>query len=125
MSYNDNYDYYDDDKNNYQNDENYNSPAQPMLVSSASDLVAAASGGGDCCPHVVDPLLFAAILAGIAIIGFYLHQQITMNLRKRRKRRQTNMFVQDEPLLQGESACYRDRKAIQATHCGRSTLDGN
>ncbi len=58
------------------------------LAMSSNDLVAAASGGGDCCPHVVDPLLFTAALVAIPVAVFYLNQQITMNLgRKRRRKR--------------------------------------
>ena len=53
------------------------------------DLAVAASGGGDdCCPHVVDPLLFVGALAGVAIATYFIRQAITMNImrRKRRKR---------------------------------------
>lgn len=52
------------------------------------DLAGAASGGGEpCCAHVVSPLVFFAILAGLAIVTYFLRQAITMNLgRKRRKR---------------------------------------
>ena len=52
------------------------------------DLAGAASGGGEpCCAHVVSPLVFFAILAGLAIVTYFLRQAITKNLgRKRRKR---------------------------------------
>ena len=52
------------------------------------DLAGAASGGGgECCAHVVSPLVFLATLAGLAIATFFLRMAITMNLRRKRRRR--------------------------------------
>ena len=50
------------------------------------DQAIAASGGGDCCPHVVDPLLFTSVLAAVPIVTFFIRQAITMNIMGRRKR---------------------------------------
>jgi hypothetical protein len=36
------------------------------------DLVAAASGSGECCPLVVDPLTFVALLTFIAAAAYFL-----------------------------------------------------
>ena len=53
-----------------------------------ADLAGAASGGGDdCCAHVVSPLVFFAVLAALAIVTYFLRQAITMNLGRRRKKR--------------------------------------
>ena len=53
-----------------------------------SDQVAAfSSGGGDCCPHVVDAGFYFAILAGIAVAVYLINEAITMNLRRRKRRK--------------------------------------
>ena len=75
------YDYYN---NQHQGSNSAKNPRR-------SDLVAAASAGGDCCPHVVDPIFYFGILAGIAVAVYYINQAITMNLRRRKRRkRNTN-----------------------------------
>ena len=80
-------DYYD-----YGHENDYK--AKPKHNHRHRDLVKSGSGsyGRDCCPHVVDPLLFTAILAGIAVVTFLLNQSITMNIMGRRKRSQ-NSFI--------------------------------
>ena len=40
-----------------------------------------------CCPIVVDPLTFTALLGGIAAATFFLNTLITMNITKKRRRR--------------------------------------
>ncbi len=55
------------------------------------DLAIAASGGGDqCCAHVVSSKVFLAVLAGLAIATYFIRQAITMNLGRRRRKRQVN-----------------------------------
>ena len=63
-----------------------------------SDLVAAASGGGDCCPHVVDPLFYGAILAGIAAAVYFINIEITMNLRRRKRRKRNAKCDMDDQI---------------------------
>ena len=42
--------------------------------------------GGECCPLVVDPLSWLALLAGIAVATFLLQQAIVANIGRRRRR---------------------------------------
>ena len=52
------------------------------------------SGGGDCCPLVVDPLTYAALLGFIALATYFLNILIAMSMlmmrRKRRRKRELN-----------------------------------
>ncbi len=77
------YDQYEDEEQS-----NYQQHFVQRRKKPGSDLAGASSGGGEpCCAHVVSPLVFFAILAGLAIVTYFLRQAITMNLgRKRRKR---------------------------------------
>ena len=61
-------------------------------------MVAAASGGGDCCPHVVDPLFYGAILAGIAAAVYFINIEITMNLRRRKRRKRNAKCDMDDQI---------------------------
>merc|ERR1712045_615012 len=62
---------------------------------SGSDLLGAfSSGGSDCCPPVVDPLTFIALLGFIAAATYFLQQQITMLLGRRRRKRSYNERLQ-------------------------------
>ena len=46
---------------------------------SGSDLLGAfSSGGGDCCPPVVDPLTFLALLGFIAAATYFLQRKIIL-----------------------------------------------
>ena len=47
--------------------------------------------GGQCCPLVVDPLSWLALLAGIAVATFLLQQAIVANIGKRKRRRRDVM----------------------------------
>ena len=41
------------------------------------------SSGGDCCPLVVDPLTFAALLGFIALATYFFNEQIAMSMLAR------------------------------------------
>ena len=53
-----------------------------------TDLAGAFSGHGDCCPLVVDPLTYIALLSFLVAATYFLWVAVTMNImgRKRRKR---------------------------------------
>ena len=53
------------------------------------DHYGAYSGGGDCCPLVVDPLTYSALLAFLAAAVYFFQVLIEMSMlaKKRRKRR--------------------------------------
>ena len=80
------YDQYEDEENGSQNHYIQRRKKTP------SDLAGAASGGGECCAHVVSPLVFLATFAGLAIATFFLRMAITKKLGKRRRRRSEVMY---------------------------------
>lgn len=43
--------------------------------------------GKKCCPHVVDPVAFTALLAAIPLVTVFLNMQILDNIGRKRKRR--------------------------------------
>ena len=53
-----------------------------------TDLAGAFSGHDDCCPLVVDPLTYIALLSFLVAATYFLWVAVTMNImgRKRRKR---------------------------------------
>ena len=96
------YDYYNSDTEqnydspqyeynyDYQNTQNQGTRSTKKSPNRKSDQVAAfSSGGGDCCPHVVDPIFYFAILAGIGVAVYYINEAITMNLRRRKRRKRS------------------------------------
>ena len=52
------------------------------------------SGGGDCCPLVVDPLTYAALIGFIGLATYFFREFIAMSMlmmaRKRRRKRDFN-----------------------------------
>ena len=55
------------------------------------------SGYDDCCPPVVDPLTYIALLSFLAAAVYLLNEQIAMsNLMVRRKREVKNVFIEGE-----------------------------
>jgi hypothetical protein len=49
---------------------------------------AASSGyGDDCCPPVVDPFTWLALIGGIALATFFLQQAIVKNVMPKKKKR--------------------------------------
>jgi len=67
------------------------------LFSSSSLLGASTSGYGEkCCPPVVDPYTWLALIGGIALATFFLQQLIVMTtFGKRRKRREIEDITDD------------------------------
>ena len=57
-------------------------PSLSLPANSRTDLAAAGSSGygSDCCPPVVDPYTWLALIGGIALATFFLQQQIVMNI---------------------------------------------
>ena len=57
-----------------------------------SDHYGSFSSGGDCCPLVVDPLTYAALLGFLAAAVYFFQVLIEMSMlaRKRRKKRELN-----------------------------------
>ena len=49
------------------------------------------SYGDECCPPVVDPYTWAALIGGIALATFFLQMQIVANISGRRRRRRSEM----------------------------------
>ena len=60
------------------------------------DHYGAYSGGGDCCPLVVDPLTYAALLGFLAAAVYFFQVLIEMSMlmmrRKRRRKREFNFY---------------------------------
>ena len=53
---------------------------------------AASSGyGDDCCPPVVDPFTWLALIGGIALATFFLQQAIMKNVTPKKKKRDVYM----------------------------------
>ena len=53
------------------------------------------SGYGDCCPPVIDPLTYAALLGFIALATYFFERLIAMSmLMKKRKRREIGILVE-------------------------------
>ena len=60
--------------------------ARGLKLASPGGLVASADSDHDfCCPPVVDSSTWLGVVGGIAVVTFFLRQQITMNKRRRRR----------------------------------------
>ena len=58
------------------------------------------SGGGDCCPLVVDPLTYAALLAFLALATYFFNVLIAMSmLMKKRKKRDVDILVEKGKII--------------------------
>ena len=58
------------------------------------------SGGGDCCPLVVDPLTYAALLAFLALATYFFNVLIAMSmLMKKRKKRGFDILVEKGKII--------------------------
>ena len=59
------------------------------LKLASSGLVASADDHDFCCPPVVDSSTWLGVVGGIAVVTFFLRQQITMGKRRRRAVQET------------------------------------
>ena len=58
------------------------------------------SGGGDCCPLVVDPLTYAALLAFLALATYFFNVLIAMSmLMKKRKKRGIDILIEKGKII--------------------------
>ena len=72
------------------------------------------SGYGDCCPPVVDPLAFAALLGFLALAVYFFNNLIAMSMlmmrRKRRRKRELNLYSdtvsETFDALEGKYHCF-------------------
>ena len=80
----------------------------------AGDHYGSYSGGGDCCPLVVDPLTYAALLGFLAAAVYFFQVLIEMSMlmmaKKRRRKRELNFRSNTvsqtfETLSAGKSHC--------------------
>ncbi len=86
---------YEDDRGHYDYDDRGRYDYHERFRPPQYDQVGAHGGHGHrkCCPHVVDPLGFVALLAAIPVVTFFLNMQITMFIgKKKRKRKKRQVF---------------------------------
>ena len=82
------------------------------LKLASSGLVASADDHDFCCPPVVDSSTWLGVVGGIAVVTFFLRQQITMGKRRRKRAVQETQGDNNVPRENSATYYYKVRKTV-------------
>ena len=64
------------------------------------------SGYGDCCPPVIDPLTYAALLGFLALATYFFERLIAMSMLMMAKRKRRDVVINSQIIHEGKIETY-------------------